>query len=68
MWATSVTEKLPKVNTHSIGENSPNLVTLLKKRLARKPRFVRFIDEMNKKDAKVVKNSVTRLGEFLPFG
>jgi hypothetical protein len=23
---------------------------------------------MNKKDAKVVKNSVTRLGEFLPFG
>jgi hypothetical protein len=29
MWASSVAvEKLPKVNNHSLGGNSPNLVTL----------------------------------------
>jgi hypothetical protein len=30
MWATSVIfKKLPKVNNHLLGENSPNLVTLI---------------------------------------
>jgi hypothetical protein len=30
MWATSIIfKKLPKVNNHLLGENSPNLVTLL---------------------------------------
>jgi hypothetical protein len=34
-WATSVIfKKLLKVNNHPIGENSPNLVTLLAKELA----------------------------------
>jgi hypothetical protein len=32
MWATSVIfKKLPKVNNRPLGENSPNLVTLLQR-------------------------------------
>jgi hypothetical protein len=35
MWATFVIfKKLTKVNLHPMGENSPNLVTLLKMRIA----------------------------------
>jgi hypothetical protein len=34
IWAVSViSKKLPKVNSHQIGENSPNLVTLVACRL-----------------------------------
>jgi hypothetical protein len=29
IWATSVIKKMPKVNNHSMGGNSPNLVTLM---------------------------------------
>jgi hypothetical protein len=29
IWATSVIKKIPKVNNHPIGENSPNLFTLV---------------------------------------
>jgi hypothetical protein len=34
MWATSVMLKqLPKVNSHPIGENSPNPVTLVRTKI-----------------------------------
>jgi hypothetical protein len=35
MWATYVIfKKMPKVNTNSMGENAPNLVTLTEMNLA----------------------------------
>jgi hypothetical protein len=61
-------KKQPTVNNHPIGENSPNLVTLL---------FVHFrglfvlLDDFNK-DKEWINNRlsdrVTRLGGFLPIG
>jgi hypothetical protein len=57
-WATSVLNKLPKVNNNPIGENSPNLVTLADSvanssfpksinLLAAKKTFIKSIDDFS---------------------
>jgi hypothetical protein len=45
-WATSVTKKLPKEHNIPIGENSPNLVTLLEKSFF--PRIVYILVSQSK--------------------
>jgi hypothetical protein len=58
---------MPKVNNHPMGENSPNLVTLLGRYIQQRVQF--YLQENAGKIAALSpnENRLTRLGSFLDF-